>query len=57
METLVRPPPREVLEVRFHGRGGMGGVVASQILADSHSSRAGGPRRSPSSGSSGAAHQ
>ena len=34
METLVRPQLREILEVRFHGRGGMGAVVASQILAD-----------------------
>src|SRR3972149_512587 len=34
MEKLVRPQLREILEVRFHGRGGMGAVVASQILAE-----------------------
>src|SRR3990172_11702983 len=34
METLVLPQLREILEVRFHGRGGMGAVVAPQILAD-----------------------
>jgi 2-oxoacid:acceptor oxidoreductase gamma subunit (pyruvate/2-ketoisovalerate family) len=34
METLLHPQFPEVLEVRFHGRGGMGGVIASQILAD-----------------------
>ncbi|EQD27801.1 pyruvate/ketoisovalerate oxidoreductase, gamma subunit [mine drainage metagenome] len=29
----VRPPVSTMIEIRFHGRGGQGAVVASELLA------------------------